>query len=165
MEFGLILLAAAVVLAALVLAASFMRGAAAPGDGRLDTVIAAQGGIAERFQQSLESQAQLQKALSERIDALNARLGESLNETATRTAETLGGIQTRLTVIDEAQKNISALSGQVVSLQQVLSNKQARGAFGQAQMEEIVRDGLPPTLYDFQFTLSNRNRPDCVIRI
>ena len=50
-------------------------------------------------------------------------------------------------------------------MQQVLSNKQARGAFGQAQMEEIVRDGLPPTLYDFQFTLSNRNRPDCVIRI
>ena len=52
-----------------------------------------------------------------------------------------------------------------MSLQQVLSNKQARGAFGQAQMEEIVRDGLPTSLYDFQFTLSNRNRPDCVIRI
>jgi DNA recombination protein RmuC len=68
-------------------------------------------------------------------------------------------------VIDEAQKNISALSGQVVSLQQVLSNKQARGAFAQVQMEEIVRDGLPSSLYDFQFTLSNRNRPDCVIRI
>ena len=68
-------------------------------------------------------------------------------------------------MIDEAQKNISDLSGQVVSLQHVLSNKQARGAFAQAQMESIVRDGLPPTLYDFQFTLSNRNRPDCVIRI
>ena len=68
-------------------------------------------------------------------------------------------------MIDEAQKNISALSGQVVALQQVLSNKQSRGAFGQAQMEEIVRDGLPSSLYDFQFTLSNRNRPDCVIRI
>jgi DNA recombination protein RmuC len=53
----------------------------------------------------------------------------------------------------------------VVGLQQVLANKQSRGAFGQAQMEEIVRDGLPSTLYDFQFTLSNRNRPDCVIRI
>ena len=68
-------------------------------------------------------------------------------------------------MIDEAQKNISALSGQVVSLQQVLANKQARGAFGQAQMEEIMRDGLPTRLYDFQFTLSNRNRPDCIIRI
>jgi len=100
-----------------------------------------------------------------RLDALNQRLSESLAQSATKTAETLGGIQTRLTVIDEAQKNISALSGQVVSLQQVLSNKQARGAFGQAQMEEIVRDGLPSSLYDFQFTLSNRNRPDCIIRL
>jgi DNA recombination protein RmuC len=68
-------------------------------------------------------------------------------------------------VIDEAQKNISALSGQVTSLQQVLSNKQSRGAFAQTQMEEIVRDGLPTNLYEFQFTLSNRNRPDCIIRI
>ena len=68
-------------------------------------------------------------------------------------------------MIDEAQKNISALSGQVVSLQQVLSNKQARGAFGQAQMEEIVREVCRRDQYDFQFTLSNRNRPDCVIRI
>jgi DNA recombination protein RmuC len=52
-----------------------------------------------------------------------------------------------------------------VSLQQVLSNKQSRGAFGQAQMEEIVRDGLPSSLYEFQFTLSNKNRPDCIIRL
>ena len=77
----------------------------------------------------------------------------------------MGGIQARLTVIDDAQKNISALSGQVVSLQEILSNKQARGAFGQAQMEAIVADQLPPDQYDFQFTLSNGNRPDCVIRI
>jgi len=92
-------------------------------------------------------------------------MGENLTDSATKTAASIAGIGERLVVIDEAQKNISALSGQVVSLQQVLSNKQARGAFGQAQMEEIVRDGLPSTLYDFQFTLSNRNRPDCVIRI
>jgi DNA recombination protein RmuC len=168
MELGLILLAGAVAIVAIVLALTLRRPAAPllpPPDPRLDTVIAAQGGITERFQQTLEAQAQLQKALSERIDALNLRLGESLSDSATKTAETLGGIQTRLSVIDEAQKNISALSGQVVSLQQVLSNKQARGAFGQAQMEEIVRDGLPTSLYDFQFTLSNRSRPDCVIRI
>lgn len=84
---------------------------------------------------------------------------------AEKTSKTLGSIGERLTVIDEAQKNISALSGQVVSLKDILSNKQARGAFGQAQMEDIVRDGLPPTLYEFQAKLSNNNRPDCVIRI
>ena len=159
MELALIILAVAVVAAALILA--FVRGKPAPEpalpsvpDPRLDEVIRGQGAIAEQFRQT-----------SAQVEALKQRLGESLSENATKTAETLGGIGARLTVIDEAQKNISALSGQVVSLQQVLSNKQARGAFGQAQMEEIVRDGLPPSLYDFQFTLSNRNRPDCIIRI
>jgi len=150
-------LAAAVVVAALILA--FARPKATPepppvADPRLDEVIRGQGAIAEQFRQT-----------TAQVEALKQRLGESLSENATRTAETLGGIGERLTVIDEAQKNISALSGQVVSLQQVLSNKQSRGAFGQAQMEEIVRDGLPTTLYDFQFTLSNKNRPDCIIRI
>ena len=157
MDLALMILAAAVVLGALILA--FVRPkAAAPEpakpDARLDEVIRGQGAIAEQFRQT-----------TAQVEALKQRLGDSLSENATKTAETLGGIGARLTVIDEAQKNISALSGQVVSLQQVLSNKQSRGAFGQAQMEEIVRDGLPPTLYDFQFTLSNRNRPDCVIRI
>jgi DNA recombination protein RmuC len=167
MDFAYIVLAGALLISAAIVAFALRRPRAEPPqpDPRLDTVIAAQGGITERFQQTLEAQAQLQKALAERIDALNARLGETLTESATKTAETLGGIQTRLTVIDEAQKNISALSGQVVSLQQVLSNKQARGAFAQAQMEDIVRDGLPSSLYDFQFTLSNRNRPDCIVRI
>ena len=107
--------------------------------------------------------------LAERIEALDRRLGESLKDTATKTAETLGGIQTRLTVIDEAQKNISALSGtlsgQVVSLQEIFSNKQARGLFGQTQMEAIIADALPPGSYEFQATLSNGSRPDCVIRM
>jgi DNA recombination protein RmuC len=117
--------------------------------------------VAGRFEQTIAAQNQL----SSRLDDLNKRLGDSMKENTDKTAESLGNIQARLTVIDEAQKNISDLSGQVVSLQQVLSNKQARGAFAQTQMEEIIRDNLAPSLYDFQFTLSNRNRPDCIIRI
>lgn len=156
MELALILLAVAVLAGAVLLAFALRRPAPEPvaQDPRLDEVIRGQGAIAEQFRQT-----------SAQVEALKQRLGESLAESATKTAETLGGIGARLTVIDEAQKNISALSGQVVSLQQVLANKQSRGAFGQAQMEEIVRDGLPASLYDFQFTLSNRNRPDCIIRI
>ncbi len=156
MELALILLSIAVIAGAVILALVLRKPSAEPAvlDPRLDDIIRGQGAIAEQFRQT-----------SAQVEALKARLGESLSENATKTAETLGGIGARLTVIDEAQKNISALSGQVVSLQQVLSNKQARGAFGQVQMEEIVRDGLPPSLYDFQFTLSNRNRPDCIIRI
>ena len=164
----MIVLAVAVVLAALILA--LVRPETAPvepagPDPRLDTLLAKQGEIGGQFTQTVAAQEALTRLLGERLEALEKRVGENLTDSATRTAATIAGIGERLTVIDEAQKNISALSGQVVSLQQVLTNKQARGAFGQAQMEEIVRDGLPSTLYDFQFTLSNRNRPDCIIRI
>ena len=167
MDIAVIALAVAIVAAALILVLAKKPAAPPlpPPDPRLDTLLAAQGSLDGQFRQTLESQSLLQKALSERMDALNQRLGESLNASAEKTAESLGGIQTRLTVIDEAQKNITALSGQVVSLQEVLSNKQSRGAFGQAQMEDIVRDGLPPTLYEFQATLSNGMRPDCIIRL
>jgi DNA recombination protein RmuC len=136
---------------------------------RLDAITTAQSEIAGRFAQALDGQSALQTMLAERIEALDRRLGESLKDTATKTAETLGGIQTRLTVIDEAQKNISALSGtlsgQVVSLQEIFSNKQSRGLFGQTQMEAIIADALPPGSYEFQATLSNGSRPDCVIRL
>src|ERR1019366_10220754 len=162
MELGLIILAVAVVVGAAIFAFARPKPPEpARLDPRLDELIGGQGIVAGRFEQTVAAQ----NRLPSRLDDLNKRLGDSLKENTDKTAETLGGIQARLTVIDEAQKNISDLSGQVVSLQQVLSNKQARGAFGQVQMEEIVRDGLPATLYDFQFTLSNRNRPDCVIRI
>jgi DNA recombination protein RmuC len=165
MELALILLAVAVVVAAAILA--FARRAPAPPapDSRLDAVLSGQGDISGQFKAAIQAQAELQRTLDERIAALDKRLGENLTDSATKTAASIAGIGERLVVIDEAQKNISALSGQVVSLQQVLSNKQSRGAFGQAQMEEIVRDGLPTSLYDFQFTLSNRNRPDCIIRM
>jgi DNA recombination protein RmuC len=132
---------------------------------RLDALAATQSEISGRFAQAIAGQTDLQKMLAERIEALDRRLGEGLKDSTARTAETLTGIQTRLTVIDEAQKNIAALSGQVVSLQEILSDKQTRGAFGQAQMEAIVADQLPPTHYDFQYTLSNGKRPDCIIRI
>jgi len=163
MDFALLILAIAVVAAALIVAFALVkaRPAQLPPDARLDTVLSAQGAISGQFQQTIAAQNQL----SQRIDALNQRLGESLKDTTDKTAATLGSIGERLTVIDEAQKNITALSGQVVSLKEVLSNKQSRGAFGQAQMEEIVRDGLPSSLYQFQSTLSNNCRPDCVIRL
>ena len=165
MDLALIILAVAVVAAAAILA--FIRRPApqAAPDTRLDAVLSGQGDIAGQFKAAIQASAELQRTLDERIAALDKRLGENLTDSATKTAASIAGIGERLVVIDEAQKNISALSGQVVSLQQVLSNKQSRGAFGQAQMEEIVRDGLPTSLYDFQFTLSNRNRPDCIIRM
>lgn len=170
MDIAYLILAVSLLLSAALVAFALLRRKperepiAAP-DPRLDHVIEAQGKIAGQFSQTLQAQVALQKSLSERIDHLNARLGETLQETASKTAETLGGIQTRLSVIDEAQKNIVQLSGEMVSLKDILSNKQARGAYGQAQMETIIRDAMPAGAYEFQSTLSNRNRPDCVIRL
>jgi DNA recombination protein RmuC len=166
MDFAYLILAAALIIAAAILAFALRRPAApGPPDPRLDDVIRGQGSIAGRFQQTLDAQSRLQTMLAERMEALDKRLGESLSESATKTAATISSIGERLTVIDAAQKNIAALSGQVVSLQEILSDKQSRGAFGQERMEAIVADQLPPTHYDFQFTLSNGRRPDCVIRI
>ncbi len=138
-------------------------------ESRLRELAAAQNEIAGRFSQAIESQSRsqgdLQRAMAERLEALDNRLGENLKETAARTAETLGGLQLRLGLIDEAQKSLIDLSGQVVGLQQILGNKQARGAYGQGQMEAIVRDALPAGVFEFQATLSNKNRPDCLIRL
>jgi len=167
MELGLILLAGAVVIAAAVLALTLRRPppAEARPDPRLDTLLAAQGEIKGQFSQTVAQQAELQRTLTEQMNALKAQLGVSLTDSATKTAATITSIGERLTVIDAAQKNIAALSGQVVSLQEILSDKQSRGAFGQERMEAIVADQLPPTHYDFQYTLSNGKRPDCIIRI
>src|SRR6185312_14065919 len=109
------------------------------------------------------AQSQLQQTVHERLDAVTARLGDSLQTSTKHTSEHLQQLHARLAVIDSAQKNITDLASQVTTLQQVLSNKQTRGAFGQAQMEAIIKDRLPKECYAFQATLSNRARPDCCI--
>jgi DNA recombination protein RmuC len=88
-----------------------------------------------------------------------------MTEQARSTHESLARLQERLAVIDTAQGNIQSLAGQVVQLQAILSNKQTRGAFGQSRMEAIVADGLPMGAYEFQATLSNGSRPDCLIKM
>jgi len=110
-----------------------------------------------------KAQGQLQQTVHERLDAITARVGESMQTSTKHTAEHLQQLHARLAVIDSAQKNITDLAAQVSSLQSVLSNKQSRGAFGQAQLEAIVADVLPKGAFEFQYTLSNRSRPDCVI--
>ncbi|BCJ92008.1 DNA recombinase [Terrihabitans soli] len=108
-------------------------------------------------------QSELAKAVSERLDNVTQRVGENLTTGAKATADQLKALEARLAVIDAAQKNIGTLSEQVTSLTSILSNKQARGAFGQGQMEAIIKDALPSSGYSFQATLSTRVRPDCLI--
>ncbi|MBC7832644.1 MAG: DNA recombination protein RmuC [Hyphomicrobium sp.] len=107
----------------------------------------------------------LARHLSQTLDNTAARLGDNMSEAGRRTSESLSTLNERLALIDDARRNLSELSSEVGSLHGVLANKQARGAFGQMRMETIVRDALPAGAYDFQPTLSNGKRPDCVIRL
>jgi DNA recombination protein RmuC len=91
------------------------------------------------------------------------RIGQSMENTTRHTTDSLRHLHERLAVIDNAQKNLTDLTKQVTVLRDVLANKQSRGAFGQARMETIIRDGLPKHAYAFQHTLSNNTRPDCVV--
>ncbi|MCW5729159.1 MAG: DNA recombination protein RmuC [Alphaproteobacteria bacterium] len=171
--FALAGLAAGILLA--LLAGLAMRGRAAGGAEaerlgalveRLATAQAELGGrIAALATSAAASQAELQRSVNERLDAVGKRLGESLQESSERTGRTIGELKERLVVIDEAQRNLVDLSSQVVGLQDILDNKQRRGQFGEQILETLVQDALPPGVYEFQATLSNRNRADCLIRL
>jgi DNA recombination protein RmuC len=108
-------------------------------------------------------QAELHRAVNDRLDSVTHHLNQSMTTNRQHTVESLQKLNERLVLIDHAQKNITDLASQVTSLQGVLANKQQRGAFGQGRMEFIVQDGLPKGCYEFQFTLSNKSRPDCVV--
>jgi DNA recombination protein RmuC len=108
-------------------------------------------------------QAELTRAVGERLDAVTHRIGQSMETNKHDTVQSLQKLNERLAVIDSAQKNITDLASQVTSLQGILANKQQRGAYGQGRMEIIVQDGLPKGCYAFQLQLSNNLRPDCAI--
>jgi len=129
-------------------------------------------GLSETHRQSTDTAARLNERidtlsrhLAQNLDTLTARVGDNLAEAGRRTSDTLSNLNERLALIDDAKQSLAALSTEVVSLQGVLSNKQARGAFGQVQMETIIRDALPASAYEFQATLSNGKRPDCIVRL
>ncbi len=130
--------------------------------GRLSQLAESHAAAQARMSEQLQAQ---ERAIGERMNDVTRRIGEDLQKNTVKSTETLGQLQERLAVIDAAQKNIAALSQEVVSLQDILSNKQARGAIGQTQMEDLVRNVLPPGAFDFQVTLSNGKRADCVIRL
>jgi DNA recombination protein RmuC len=114
---------------------------------------------------SVARQGDVARAVNERLDRMTHRVGSDLNETARKTNESISKLHERLAVIDTAQKNLTDLSTNMVSLQEILGNKQARGAFGQMRMETIIMDGLPKGAYSFQPTLSNGKRPDCLLHM
>jgi len=130
-----------------------MLRAQSEANGRVDAMAQALAG----------RQADMARAVNERLDSVTHRVGQSMEQTTRHTMDSLRVLHERLGIIDNAHKNLTDLTTQVTTLRDVLSNKQSRGAFGQARMEAIVQDGLPKGSYEFQFTLSTGKRPDCVV--
>ena len=123
------------------------------------------GGLAHVSDAQAKAQAAMLHLIEARLAEVQARMGESLQGSATRTARSLGDLHQRLETIDRAQAKIEKLSGDVLSLQDILSNKQTRGAFGEIQLHDIVLKALPKDSYTMQATLSNGKRADCLIHL
>jgi len=103
--------------------------------------------------------------IDERLEQISGKVNERLDEGFKKTNETFTNVMTRLATIDEAQKKIETLTGSVVSLQELLGDKRARGAFGEVQLEAIVRNALPETAFEFQYTFARGVRADCVLKL
>lgn len=123
------------------------------------------GGLTHVSEAQAQSQTAMLQLMERRLAQVQEQMNENLHGSARRTAQSLGELQQRLQSIDKAQENITKLSGDVLSLQDILSNKQTRGAFGEIQLTDIVGKALPKDSYDLQVTLSNGKRADCLIHL
>lgn len=123
------------------------------------------GGLTHVSEAQAASQANMLKLMEGRLAEVTEQMNQNLHGSARRTAQSLGELQQRLQTIDKAQANIEKLSGDVLSLQDILSNKQTRGAFGEIQLNDIVSKALPSDSYSLQATLSNGKRADCLIHL
>src|SRR5882724_3360956 len=121
--------------------------------------------LALALSQQAETVQRVERSLREQEQALGKVVAERLDRTEKATGQIVTDLRERLIRIDEAQKKIGDLSTQVVSLQEVLSNKQARGAFGEVQLNDLVQNALPPSAYEFQCTLSTGARVDCLLKL
>lgn len=124
---------------------------------------ALQGRLAQMAEDSVQRETVFRESLDARLDKVSQRVGQSLTETQERSTQNLKQLHERLALIDRAQKNIEALTGEVSGLQRMLSNKQSRGTFGEKQMQDMIADFLPPNSFRFQETLSNNKRVDALI--
>lgn len=176
--------AAAAVLAVVIVIVVLGQNARGRQDGAMlravDGMMQAQSALAGRLAQLAETQTAAQSQLGERLQAqeralaktveerladMAKRMDDGLQQSSHRQATSLHDLRERLAVIDAAQKNITELSAQVVSLQDILSNKQTRGAFGEIQLADLVQAALPPSAYEFQATLPGGKRVDCLLKL
>jgi len=132
---------------------------------RLNLTLAEQGKIqGEIIRHTMDSATnQLKNLLNMRLQDIDSKVKESLEEGFKKTNDTFDRVMKQLSTIDEAQKKIDGLTTNIVSFQELLGDKKSRGAFGEVQLESLVRNALPPDAFSMQRTLSNGNRADCVL--
>ena len=123
------------------------------------------GGLTQVSEAQAAQQNNMLKLMEARLAAVQEQMTLNLTTSAKTTANSLGELQQRLVTIDKAQDTIQKLSGDVLSLQDILANKQTRGAFGEIQLQEIVSKALPSDAYTWQATLPNGKRADCLIHL
>ena len=107
----------------------------------------------------------LEKKVDARLEQIGGKVNERLDEGFKKTNETFANVMARLATIDKAQEKIDSLTTNVVSLQELLGDKRSRGAFGERQLEDLVRNILPPQAFAMQHTLPNGSRADCVLKL
>jgi DNA recombination protein RmuC len=112
-----------------------------------------------------ETTDKLNARIDQRLEQISGKVNERLDEGFKKTNDTFVNVMQRLATIDEAQKKIETLTGSVVSLQELLGDKRSRGAFGEVQLEALVRNILPPSAFEMQYTLSTGARADCVLKL
>ena len=123
------------------------------------------GGLQTVSEAQAKAQLSMINMMEERLAKVQLQMNENLSHSSRRTAQSLGDLQQRLSTIDKAQEKITKLSGDVLSLQDILSNKQTRGAFGEIQLTDIVSKALPSDGFELQATLSTGKRADCLINL
>ena len=183
MEIALVVLAVAILIGAAIVAWAVLRGGDeddVEANRRIEQLVASQQALTGQLTSLTEQQAataagtakavqesseRLTKSVNDRLEKVQDRMGDSLQKSSKETAESVTKLTERLTVIDQAQQNITKLSTEVVGLQHILDDKQARGAFGEVQLAAIVEDALPNSAYEFQSVLSNGKRADCLIKL
>ena len=123
------------------------------------------GALKGQLEQIAQQASTMQTQVTSQLQNQERALNETLRKQGETTGQKLGDLQARLAVIDKAQAALGELSAQTTRLENVLSNKQARGAYGEMQLENLVRQMLPPNAFQFQASLSNGSRPDCLLRL
>lgn len=137
-----------------------------------DSVAELKGQLSQMVQASSQQQQNITSQLSEQsarmeqtLSNFRQQLGHSLQQQTQSTHDNLTKLSERLAVIDRANSQITELTGQVTQLHNILANKTERGAFGEVQLENLVKTVLPPNSYAFQVTLPNQKRADCILKL